>query len=844
MSFFKSRKRGRQDDDLGEEMLTDEELSDGSGGNVEEPVSKKRKGKKRKKNMISKFFSESVWSQAKASFEANSVFIGENGDRRCYYGLAVTEEVLKDVDKVDREAKGSFIAYVDNGNILSYSSEEMLEEGFIVIIPDKDTMENLSEFGALFNRSLDIARVYEDGTAELNGYEIECSDVYNLAMGKVDAVDLGDDVLMRDRPDDGGHAADPVSTGSSADDLSGVRMQPKTSGSNGAASSEASHSSASYTEPMTEPMEPVEPEQMQSVPEELPGFQATADMVSEPSVPDSGFEPDMNPGVSQEPTFSNPVSDPMYGEENVFASGFDDPGLNPDGAAMDSSFGQDMDPNGFMDPGINGDATYSQEVGLGDENAFGAGFDNGYISPDGSLFGEGDDPYAGDSENPESSTEYEERQLQVVTQIFCPDDLNLEVSTAPFDAQFGNMDMVLFTETRPDGFFSDYLNSYCSVANVSLLQFRERNVNRLREMYLSLMGRVCDQISQDLNIEDPMLDTKFVRMRNDIIDRREQSRSVMSEQVSKRIEEIDRDWEVSIQHQMEIAADRAKLNFQQNFGRQHAQRKLDVESEVRTSIEVEYNSEMNELQELRRKTAGMMLGLGINEVLSKISDQYQKMQEQEQELYDQYARDINQYINDSRADEMARINTLANEQRQKAEAIRVREEMESRMASDAESFRRKAADYEAQIRKAEEEMSRRLKERDDSYREQLKTAQSVEKDLRNTIRQKESAMSEVEARVKAEYEHQLSVKNDLLRSADERFQQQVANMEEHNRYARRMNIVVLLGVAIATLFAGMMIGAFLFRTPSVSNQSRAFDALESSYEMVYEDDLDLDDLYM
>ena len=105
-------------------------------------------------------------------------------------------------------------------------------------------------------------------------------------------------------------------------------------------------------------------------------------------------------------------------------------------------------------------------------------------------------------------------------------------------------------------------------------------------------------------------------------------------------------------------------------------------------------------------------------------------------------------------------------------------------------------------------------------------------------------MSEVEARVKAEYEHQLSVKNDLLRSADERFQQQVANMEEHNRYARRMNIVVLLGVAIATLFAGMMIGAFLFRTPSVSNQSRAFDALESSYEMVYEDDLDLDDLYM
>ena len=219
-----------------------------------------------------------------------------------------------------------------------------------------------------------------------------------------------------------------------------------------------------------------------------------------------------------------------------------------------------------------------------------------------------------------------------------------------------------------------------------------------------------------------------------------------------------------------------------------------------------------------------MLDLGVNAVLAQISARYQAMQDQEQALYEQYTRDINQYINDSRADEMARLNILANEQRQKAEAVRVREEMESRMASDAEGFKRKAADYESQIRKLEADMERRLKERDNTYREQLKSAQSVEKDLRNTIRQKDSAMGTIEAKVKAEYEHQLAVKDDLLKSGEERYQSQIASMEEHNRYARKMNLIAFVGASIAMLFFGMLLGAFLFRGSAGGEKVSVYDS--------------------
>ena len=170
------------------------------------PANNTQASAKKKTSELAKTLDESVWASAESDFKQNKSFvITENGESKYLALLFDTTQIGGLAGKSARkdESKGSVLEAIRTGRIKTYLRIEMLCDDCILIIPDKETIENMDEFN-LF-RGVDYVLCTVDSEGLITSITADGSDAKNAPEMVVtfneikDAVmnDKGGDALIK-----------------------------------------------------------------------------------------------------------------------------------------------------------------------------------------------------------------------------------------------------------------------------------------------------------------------------------------------------------------------------------------------------------------------------------------------------------------------------------------------------------------------------------------------------------------------------------------------------------------------------------------------------------------------
>lgn len=405
---------------------------------------------------------------------------------------------------------------------------------------------------------------------------------------------------------------------------------------------------------------------------------------------------------------------------------------------------------------------------------------------------------------PEEHEVPNEWMQDAVTRKFYSDDLGLEITTEPFDAQFlQNNGFAAFDENRPSNWMNDQLNEMARQANLEMARMHKDNLFLMRERYFKLISHHADRIQQDLDITNPR--TTYGKVFQSLEEARKNEMSQIESRVARKKEDLEASWKRKLQEVGQDAARSAQRQYRERYGKQHEAEIYQLADIVKSGIEGDYHDAVHEIQSRRRMEATKLLDLGITEVLDEVSDQYMSVLADENARYRELEENMKAFIDDNRSNDIARTNALAEELRQKDKAREVLDEQTARLNSmrseweverqkllnDLDNLRSDNQRHLAEVQSHSDELLARERQRVEELEKQIEKLQTQNKEMYQTAKQ--------------EYAHQLEEKQNEIAALHDR---QAEAMEQHKHTQKTASILVI-AITIAAVGIGIIIGTYM-----------------------------------
>lgn len=393
---------------------------------------------------------------------------------------------------------------------------------------------------------------------------------------------------------------------------------------------------------------------------------------------------------------------------------------------------------------------------------------------------------------------------QVVVRKFYSEDLGLEVTSEPFDAQFmQNNPYIPFDENRKSGWINDQLNEMSRAANVELARMHSENQWQMRERYFKLVSMACERIRVDLDIHDP--DTQYGQMYSEIQADRQDHLDSIDQRVMRRKEEIENNWRERLKEVGMEAARAAQHQYRERYGHQHDVEVYNIEPAERAAIEDEYQDALHDMYTRRRVEAASLLDLSITEVLDEISDMYLTCLTDERERYAELDKQMRDFVDAHRQDDVARSSTLAEELRQTEKADKVLAEQTAKMQALSEDFRQKREKLLGEIEDLKRSNAQHLlslkQDNDAAAKRWGKEKEEMEKKYDDLL----SRFRELDATKEKEFEARFTEMRDLNGALEDRCD----HLMEVHRKSNLVSVFLLIAVAIAMAAIGFIGGEYI-----------------------------------
>lgn len=737
---------------------------------------KEKKGKpaKKKAPAMSQIFHESVVETAIDTFKDNEAFIHRENGVDKYVGLILDTADIGGLDKKSRkdEAKGSIIECINSGRIATYISWDLMEAECICIIPNAGTLNAMDEFGLLTDAPYEFCLVDGDGELELLGVKTTYEQVSSLLVneGHIDQL-LGDMGPSDPRPFRGQASGGTVEGLNDDDEVPDDDVVSEDGGGVSAASGGQLPAGQGDDEV---------PDADDEVLEEVPdGDDEIPDIDGAPrQAPPAGPAPVPPPGA--------PIQDPMGGGTDFLASM---------GAAQGAP------------------APYAP---VGDPYVAG-----------------GDDPYAAAMEDPYAAAMSAEKMpeqeipedytLQTVVRKFYSDDLGLEVTSEPFDAQFMQSNpYVPFEEHRPEGWINQQLNEMAKAANLELARLHSTNLWQMRERYFKLVSFACERIRNDLDVHDET--TQYGQIFKGIEADKEAALVGLDKLVTKKKNALNDAWKKRLQEIGIDAARAAQRQYVERYGRQHDTEVSKVEAVERAAAEDDYQDRLHEMQQRRRVEAASLLDLEITEILSEISDLYMTSLTEERERYKELDEEMRAFIDAHRQEDIARSAALAEELRQTEKADRVLAEQTARQQNMAEDFRRRREELLAQIDDIKRQNAEAIGLMKDRHSQDLNEAEMRRKELEGRYDALLEKYQKLDETKEKEFQARFSEMKDLNEALEDRND----HLMEVHRRSNMFSTFLIIAVAIAALAIGFIGGEYINVSQRTAMERQIAQARQSS----------------
>lgn len=393
---------------------------------------------------------------------------------------------------------------------------------------------------------------------------------------------------------------------------------------------------------------------------------------------------------------------------------------------------------------------------------------------------------------------------QVVVRKFYSEDLGLEVTSEPFDAQFmQNNPYIPFEEHREPGWINDQLNEMSRAANLELARIHGENQWQMRERYFKLVAMACERIRLDLDIHDE--DTQYGQMFKTLGAERADALETIDRRVIKRKEEIEGNWRQRLQEVGMEAARAAQHQYRERYGRQHDLEVYNIEAAEKAAIEDEYQDGLHEMLERRRIEAASLLDLSITEILDEISDMYLTSLTDERQRYKELDDEMRAFVDACRLDDVARNRVHEEELRQKNKADEVLAEQTAKMQNLSEEYRQKREALLEDLENLKRENAQRiasLKEDNEQEIARLKASrQALEEKYDNLLSRYESLDEAKDKEYEARYSE--------MRDANDALEDRCDHLMEVHRRSNLVSTFLMIAVGVAALAIGFIGGEYI-----------------------------------
>lgn len=408
-----------------------------------------------------------------------------------------------------------------------------------------------------------------------------------------------------------------------------------------------------------------------------------------------------------------------------------------------------------------------------------------------------------------------------ITRVFYSDDLGLEVTTEPFDAQFlhGNP-YIPFEENRGEGWLNNYVSEMARDANLDMERLHQSNLLKARETYYRVISEYCEGIQRELDADDP--ETQYGQITDALKRDRLDAIDGVDRTVSEKKDELEERWQAKLHQVGEDAARAAKQQYRERFGRSHDDALYRLEPTVKAQIESDYEDAIRDLHAKRRKDASKRLDYGITETLNEVSDSYMKMLEEEQNKYREYRDDINQFIDDHRKEDIAHTQALADELRQSQKADAVMAEYKEKLQLQAGEFESKRLSMAAEIEDIKRKNDVEIRDLQQASEDRLSDMQKQRDKVQEQLDILMDRYSTLDKQKEEEYKARLSEsrdENEIWKS----------KLDSVSTVHKRSN--VLLGtMTVVAVIAALALGTiFGLRTNLDDSKVNANTAIEQSF---------------
>ena len=408
---------------------------------------------------------------------------------------------------------------------------------------------------------------------------------------------------------------------------------------------------------------------------------------------------------------------------------------------------------------------------------------------------------------------------QYITRKYYSDELGLEVSSEPFDAMFMQSNQyVPFEEIESDNWLSGYVNNLRRDANTRLARLHHENLMIMRERYMLIITKHCENIVKSVATDDPK--SRFGYALKTITQIKNDNMAKLHETAETYKREKEEEFQGRMQAEMTNAANIAKTNFMNLYGKDHERELKEIETELKNNIESEFVAAKENLKVERRKEAKRQLDIGISEAIRICADEYAKMQALERKEYTRLQGVITEFENENMSADEARINALSEEQRRVNEVVKVREEYDAKYDLANREFEAKLAAVKAEIDKSNAEHDNyvdELREQHDRIMQDLRNShndqlahKAREIDILNEqIMSKNTQIetltkkyAELDDKVGKKYRNQI----DMLKSEREAWTERADQIEHLHKYTDKLKLTGMIIGIVAAMGIGVIIG--------------------------------------
>lgn len=389
-----------------------------------------------------------------------------------------------------------------------------------------------------------------------------------------------------------------------------------------------------------------------------------------------------------------------------------------------------------------------------------------------------------------------------VKRLFSSDDLNLEVTTQPFDDLIANrFEYRPFNEMLATSWLNDYLKDMYINNNDRLNLLHQKNVIDARNKYLAIMSKACDDIIKGLDYTNPenisYHEYEEIKAINDSYG---EKAAVM---ISEAKEEVIEEYEKKREKAGEIGRENALSDFDLRNKTQHKKELDDVANDISKKVDSEMKNNLDKLLDKRKLIANKQLDLCQNEALNIINKELRNKFEEENALYLELSQQVREYIDLHQKDEI-NYNTLQHEQlKHSTEVEDITNLMKRRLDEQAMDYERNKKNLLEDIEQIKRDSKKEIEEIKKDAERKVLDAQH------NADAQKEHFASIVEDYKKLDKERSDDFKNRL----EEKNRERDELIEAHNKFERKTRnshffILTMSVVAVlASLFVGMLFGS-------------------------------------